>query len=118
MRDLYMNIRMAGKFVMWLLRKVIGRRNFIVRYWLWGVEVYEDRDPGLMAHLIIMPVALMAIVGITQGLFYHYSGGEFIMATVIFSVLWNVSLFLGIAWKSFIKEYEQSFTRLRDFKED
>jgi hypothetical protein len=121
MRDLYMNIRMGFKFVFWLIRRMFGfgPRGWITGLWYSTRSVFYEGGPEIMLVMIIAPMITFVATFLFSLLWMKPDDGiwPLVYVHLVFWTLWLGSAFLSIKWAEFKREYEQSFTILREYKE-
>lgn len=115
-----MRIRLIGKFVAWIFRgifsRIIGSRSFIGAYFALCKEKFQNKEPEIIMIVVVCPLvaalivtALCAAFGMPERAALQAGVESFYANTV-----WNIAVFINVLWDKFIREYEQSFTILKE----
>jgi len=115
-----MRIRLIGKFIAWIFRgmfsRIIGGKSWIGGYFAYCKEKFEDKEPEIIMIVIVAPLvaalivtALCAAFGMPERAALQAGVESFYANTV-----WNFAVFINVLWDKFIREYEQSFTILKE----
>lgn len=115
-----MRIRLIGKFIAWIFRgmfsRIIGSKSWIGGYFSYCKEKFEDKEPEIIIIVIVAPlVASLITVALCCG--FGMSEREALQVGVqsfYANTVWNIAVFINVLWDKFIREYEQSFTILKE----
>ena len=115
-----MNIRLVGKFIAWIFRgvfsRIIGGKSWFGSYFRLCKEKFKNREPEIIMIVIVAPlVASLITVALCASFGMSEHEALRVGVNVIYSnTLWNIAVFVSVLWDKFIREYEQSFSILKE----